>query len=272
MKALNVARTAHSTNPPNYTLCVESSTLAINLATNSEELRLMRADCQLGLKEYDSTVGDLSRAATLSPDLSPHLLIRLSLISSLFLDHGLEIPTDSLVSLKRCLSSDPESKVCRKALKSLKKLEKELNKLRNWLESSRFGEVVLMIKGSGGKDGLIANLENLIKDYQAPLSTSIPAALPSIPALDMDSPVLRILYSTLCKAYIQLNQSKKYGEACEAILKRDPEDLWGLVGRGEKLMAEGNWEEAVRALDAAFEKTGKTDRDVSRFSIDGFSS
>ena len=194
------------------------------------------------------------------------MLIRLSLISSLFLDHGLEIPTDSLVSLKRCLNSDPESKVCRKALKSLKKVEKELNKLRNWLESSRWGEVVLIIKGSAGKGGIIADLEALIADYQVPFSSSPNSSpLPSARGLDFDSPVLRILYSTVCKAYIQLNQSRKLAETCEDILKRDPEDLWGLVGKGEKAMAAGEWEEAVRALDAAFEKTGKADRDVRLF-------
>ena len=39
--------------------------------------------------------------------------------------------------------------------------------------------------------------------------------------------------------------------------------MWGLVGRGDKLMTEENWEEAVQALSAAFEATGRSDREVS---------
>lgn len=235
------------------------------MSPNSEELRLIRAECQLLSHEWDSTVGDLSRAAALSPALSPHLLIRLSLISGLFLDQGLEIPVDSLASLKRCLSSDPESKVCRVAFKAMKSLEKELAKLRNWIESGRWGEATLVLKGTGGVGGAINNLEALIARYQSPLpGSSTPSPLPSSPTLAYNSPLLTSLYSTLCRAYVTLNQHRRSSEACEEVLKRNPDDLWGMVGRGERLMSEENWEEAVRVLNDAFEKTGRADRDVSR--------
>ena len=204
-------------------------------------------------------MGDLSRAAALSPALSAHLLIRLSLISGLFLDNGMEIPTDSLSSLKRCLSSDPESKVCRVAFKALKAVEKDLAKLRNWVEGGRWTEAAIVLRGSGGVGGLIDTVEALIAGYQDGSAT---APLPTMAKLDSYSPLVTILYSTLCRAYVTLNQSKKMDAACAKILARDEGDLWGLVGKGEKLMVEENWEEAVRVFNDAFEKTGKSDRDV----------
>lgn len=214
----------------------------------------------MALREWDSTVGDLSRAAALSPALPAHLLIRLSLISGLFLDNGLEIPVDSLSSLKRCLSSDPESKVCRVAFKALKAIEKDLAKLRNWVEAGRWAEATIVLRGSGGVGGLIDTVEALIGGYQDGTAT---APLPTMAKLDSHSPLVTILYSTLCRAYVTLNVSKKMEVACANILARDGEDIWGLVGKGEKLMAEEDWEEAVRVFNDAFEKTGKNDRDVS---------
>jgi len=45
------------------------------------------------------------------------------------------------------------------------------------------------------------------------------------------------------------------------------EDVDGLVGRGEKLMKDENWEEAVRVLDRAFEASGRSSQDVSRVAL-----
>lgn len=264
---LNVARNALSPKSHDPDLCIASTTEALVLAPHSEELRLLRSECHLRKAEWEASVGDLSRASTLSPNLSPHLLVRLSLVSSLFLEHGLEIPAESWASLKRCISSDPESKPCRAGLKTLKKLEKDLAKLRNWMEGGRWGETSLVLAGQGGAGGLIERVRDIIVEYQSSLS-SLPSRAAPLPTfeepLEKLSPLVDALVSALCRAHVTLNLSKKAAKSCEECLERNPEDLWGLTGLGERLMTEENWEEAVRVLSTAFEQTGRSDRSVSQ--------
>lgn len=262
---LNIARQAINAKPPNHAQCIASTTAALVVAPNSEELRLLRAECHMQRAEWDATVGDLSRAAALAPNLAPYLLVRLSLVSSLFLDHGLAIPAESWASLKRCIAGDPESKPCRGGLKNLKKLEKELAKLRNWIASNRWTEANVILSGRGAEEGLIEQVRKVISEYQQRLPTSPdqPAPLPTFATpLERASPLIDGLLSTLCHAHIMSNQMKKSEKSCEEILSRKGDDLWGLVGRGEKLIVEEDFEEAVRVLNSAFEQSGRSDRDV----------
>lgn len=245
--------------------CVASTSAAITVAPNSEELRLLRAECYMLSREWDSTVGDLSRASALSPSLPPYLLLRISLVSALFLDHGREVPADALMPVKRCLSSDPDSKPCRGAFKSLKALEKELAKLRNWVDSGRWTEAAVVLAGSSKSEGVIKTIKSLISTYQKPLPThrDAPAPLPSDSHLADTSPLLGRVLSDLCHAYVSLGQTRKAAAACEEVLRINPEDVWGLVGRSEKLLADESWQEAVNVLSSAFEATGRSDRAVS---------
>ena len=183
---LKVVRKALASKPPNYDLCLSSATTALTLSPNSEELRLLRAECYLQTQDWDSTVGDLSRAAALSPSLPPHLLLRVALVSALLLDNGLSISPDALLPLKRCLSADPDSKACRGAFKALKKIEKDLSKLRNWVDGVRWGEAALTIAGSSTSSGVLSTLRALLESYQSPLpsSPSFPAPLPTSPTLE----------------------------------------------------------------------------------------
>ncbi|GAA5837567.1 hypothetical protein JCM3766R1_006847 [Sporobolomyces carnicolor] len=259
------ARKALAASPPNPDRCLASITSAINLSPQAEQLRILRAECALLAADYDSAVADLSRASAISPALPTHLQLRISLLSSLFLDHGLSIPPDSLLALKKCLNADPDSKPCRKAFKALKSTEKDLAKLRNWVDADRWTEVAVALAGTSAKDGLIKAVNSLIADHQGPLVSSDPSTspLPAISTLPRSSPILTALLSTLCHSYIALDSnSRKMTAACTEVLVHDPEDTWGLVGRAETLMKEEEWEEATRLLSDAFEKTGRSDREV----------
>lgn len=263
------ARKALSSSPRKLDRCLTSLTAAISFSPQSEQLRLLRAECALLASDYDFAVADLSRASAISPALPTHLQLRISLLSSLFLDHGLSIPSDSSLALKKCLAADPDSKPCRKLFKSLKSTEKDLAKLRNWLEADRWTEVAVALAGTSTKDGLITVVKGLIADHQKPLDPSDPTTspLPSTSNLSHSSPLLTSFLSTLCHSYLSLSStSRKTSAACTEVLIHNPEDTWGLVGRAESLMKEDgegeNWEEAVRLLSDAFERTGRSDRDV----------
>ncbi|GJN89854.1 hypothetical protein Rhopal_002843-T1 [Rhodotorula paludigena] len=264
-KELLAAEKARSATPPNLDRCLSSSSAALTVSPQALQLRLLRAECALLAHDFDAAIGDLSRASSLSPTLPQHLLVRIALLSAFFTDHGLSVPADTLLSLKRCLSADPDSKTCAKPLKALKNVEKDLSKLRNWVEAARWMEAAVTISGSSTKEGVLPTVRQLLETYQKPIARGAPADAAPLPLFEGDvaqfSPLLRDLTSTLCRAYVQLN-SRKAAQACEDALALDPEDTWGLVGRGDELMKKEEWEEAVRVLSAAFEATGRSDRAV----------
>lgn len=72
------------------------------------------------------------------------------------------------------------------------------------------------------------------------------------------------LYAMACKAAVGGNDLKKDRgiKWCEETLTIDPDNVDGLVGRGERLLNEEKWEEALRVLEHAFEKTGRSSQDV----------
>lgn len=203
----------------------------------------------------------------MSPTLPQHLLVRIALLSALFTDNGLSIPLETHASLKRCLAADPDSKTCAKPLKNLKKLEKELAQLRNWVDAGRWTEAAVTIAGGASREGLLPSVKSLLETYQEPIARGAPADEAPLPRAAGDahlahkSPLLQHLTSTLCRAYVSLD-SRKAASACREALAFDPEDTWGLVGRGDELLKREEYDEAVRVLSAAFEATGRSDRKV----------
>ncbi|GAA5870180.1 hypothetical protein JCM8547_006910 [Rhodosporidiobolus lusitaniae] len=264
---LKAAEKAFNASPPNLDRCLASSSAALTLSTNSLKLRLLRADCALLAHDFPSAIGDLTRASSLSPTLPAHLLVRIALLSSLFTDNGLSIPAETLLPLKRCLSADPDSKTCAKPLKALKNLEKDLARLRNWVDAGRWTEVVVTVAGSSTKQGLLPTVEQLLETYRSPISRTEKADGSPLPSLELDpllhnlSPLRQKLTSLLCRAYVSTG-SRKSTTACAAALELDPEDTWGLVGKGDGLMKNEEWEEAVRVFSAVFEATGRSDRAI----------
>ncbi|SGZ27612.1 BQ5605_C026g10141 [Microbotryum silenes-dioicae] len=253
-----------------WTQCVNSATTALQISPNSEELRLLRSHCYLHMNEFDSSVGDLSRAATLTSALPDWLMLRWSLVSAFLLDPSLgsgaarELNGEGLTAVKKCLNADPDSKACRKVFKLLKKMDREIaSKWKAPAEAGRWLEVTVVLNGSPASPGLIQQVKDLFETYAQPLTPNEQnAPLPSTPNLVNHSPLYRHALSDLCHGYLMISRTQKARSACEASLAVNPDDVWGLVGKGEKLLSEEKWDEAVQALSAAFEKTGQSDREV----------
>lgn len=247
--------------------CLSASSTALALATNSAPLRLVRAECQLLAGEYDSAIGDLSRASALLPSLAPHLLVRLSLLGGFFVtDSGISLGSEALGPLKRCLQGDPDSKTCSQPLRRLKKLDKALHQARNWLEAQRWGELAVAIAGGSTKQGLIADVKEVLVDYQAPLKSSPDAPAPLPAGAEQSSPLLTTLHAALCQAYVSLG-NRKANVACPTVLERDPKNKFALLNKGDQLLADEKWQEAVNVFSEAFEETGRSDRQVSSFAF-----
>lgn len=93
-----------------------------------------------------------------------------------------------------------------------------------------------------------------------------------LPLATKISPQRQVLVKALCKSYTRLTDvvkssteyKKQMEKWCEELLTLDgrKEDVDGLVGRAEVLIAKEEFEEAVRVLEKAFEISGRGDRDV----------
>lgn len=156
------------------------------------------------------------------------------------------------------MNGDPESRVCGKAFKKLKAVERELGKLRNWVDGGRWAEASLVLAGGSKTKGVIIDIRDLLSTYSD--GEILPPTL--TPSL---SPLLTTLLSTLCRSYISLGNTRKATVACEEVWEVNKEDLWGMVGKGEKEVQEENWQEGVNLLQKAFEMSGRSDRLVGFF-------
>jgi len=97
-----------------------------------------------------------------------------------------------------------------------------------------------------------------------------------LPLATKVSPQRQVLVKALCRSYTRLADAvkssaeykKQMEKWCEELLTLDgrKEDVDGLAGRAEALIAKQEFGEAVRALEKAFEISGRGDRDV-RISI-----
>ena len=141
-------------------------------------------------------------------------------------------------------------------------LEKDLSQVRNFIEGERWRPALELLdpKASSSseekptKAGLIARVKDLIIQSTA--------GDPDLPSSDQNSELLKNLYGWTCKAYTSTSSTRLAAPFCTEVLVRDPENIDGLVGVGEKALKEEDYEAAVRYLNTAFEKSGRSDRSI----------
>ncbi|KAK4685242.1 hypothetical protein P7C73_g4911, partial [Tremellales sp. Uapishka_1] len=240
------ANVAHkAARDKSWTVCVERATGALEVGPNSADLRDLRVKCSIELGDVDAVYGDLSRLASLNPS-TLSLPLRLSNIAYFMLAS----PT-AMNHIKQCLHYDPDSKPCKVVHKLLRQLDKETAKARNFVEGGTFRQAIKVLDG---EEGLLAKFE------QALLSADLP---------DQFQPKKKSLarlqlYAMACKAAVGAGDfTKSKGmKWCDETLAMDPENIDALVGKGEKMLKDENWEDAVRTFDKAFDLGGKSSQDV----------
>lgn len=170
----------------------------------------------------------------------------------------LEPSAQALQTLKQCLHFDPDSKPCRTAHRMLKALEKDFAKLDQLEHSSSWASLIRLVAGTQDSEGFAAKFD---RELDAATSAS-PLKLPQNIIPRKRSPRRLRIYATICKAYVKNNQVTKGGRWCEETLKIDDRNLEGLIARGDAKLKAEEWEDAVRAFEAAFEASGRSDREV----------
>jgi len=277
-----------------WNACVDSASQALRIASHSVEIRTWRAECALAAGDVESSVGDLTRLSHLLPP-STQLLTRIFRLSYFLLQ-----PSPApLNTLKQCLHYDPDSKPCLSLRRMLKSFEKGFKQLDELLGKEDWkGIVKLLVGPGGGKNGDLAKkweeamLEHVGQEKEVlPLvpPTLLQASIPQpsatgstkkapkqpvipLPLASKISPHRQTLVRALCKSYTRLADVVKSSAEYKAQMERwcdelltlqdCNEDVDGLVGRGEALLAKEEWEDAVRVLDKAFEASGRGDRDI----------
>ena len=139
--------------------------------------------------------------------------------------------------------------------KLLRSLEKEMAKARNYVDSSQWRQATSLFDGA---DGLLAR-------FDAALDVSIKDGYLSSKFDPRKKSQSRLqLYAMACKAAVGASDlgKSKGGKWCDVTLEMDGENPDALVGKGERLLKEESWDEAVRTFERAFEATGRSSQDV----------
>lgn len=164
----------------------------------------------------------------------------------------------ALQILKQCLHFDPDSKPCRIAHRNLKVLEKDFTKLDQLEHSSSWASLIRLLAGTQDSEGFAAKFDKELDEATSPLTLKLPQII--IPR--KRSPRRLRIYSSICRAHVKSNQLAKGEKWCEEVLKIDDRNLDGLIARGETKLKAEEWEDAVRAFEAAFEASGRNDHEV----------
>ncbi|KAJ4473177.1 hypothetical protein J3R30DRAFT_3515364 [Lentinula aciculospora] len=282
-----------------WTACAEScSSIIRDTASHSIEVRIMRAECQLAAGDVEGSVGDLTRLAVLlPPSASMELQVRIWRLSYFLLSptHGEDGSTSAaaLAPLKSCLHYDPDSKICLPLHRLAKALEKSFAKVEEALQKEDWrGAVNLLTESGKGKEkDLWGRYEQAMKEHTTrehllgkdAHESASKLKEPPIPLPDpfTHSPRRQILLRALCKSYTAIGTVTALRNAdkwCSMLLEMDgcSEDVDAFMGRAEYLLSteddvdssgasssgDGNWDEAIRLLEKAFEASGRSNRDI----------
>ncbi|KAK0570254.1 hypothetical protein OC861_000205 [Tilletia horrida] len=244
--------------------CIESATSILEVAPKLLEARQRRAECALASGDLESAMGDWTRIATLSS--STELYLRLASLSFYIAPDSREA---AILQLKTCLNSDPDNRLCARMHKKLKATEKALKKARNFADAGSWRPVLSALKGPKvGGPTLLQEIEDAIKADMADPAPESSLSGPIIPKALRDplgrSALLLELNKLHCKAHLNLDELKKGKPYCEYVLQKDADDVDALTARGESYLAEEKYEEAVRDLESAFEKSGRQDANIHK--------
>ncbi len=117
-------------------------------------------------------------------------------------------------------------------------------------------------EGKDDGDGLLFKVKSLIKTST---TTNPPLLPPTFQPLTHSTLLLSLLHQA-CKSSVQIASIPGMRKYCNEVLELPGggDDLDALMGRGEVLMNEEKWDMAVGVLNDAFEKSGRSSKEVGR--------
>lgn len=167
--------------------------------------------------------------------------------------------------MKQALHFDPDSAPHRRVHKLVRSVEKQVAQARNFVEGGNHREAIKVLLGTGSGSG--SSPGGLIALVKESISTATPSFIPASFTPLTSSQLLLELYRLSLKSFLALElkntaELEKYADLVLSMRGGDG-DIDALTARGEVFEKKEMWEEAVRAYNEAFEKSGRSSRDVS---------
>ncbi|PWI72572.1 DnaJ and TPR domain protein [Purpureocillium lilacinum] len=217
--------------------CVIQAGVAILVASRAPSLRELRARCRFERGEVEEGMGDLQHVLHLRPgDTNPHLLISATTFYGLGdFDHG-------LAQIRKCLHSDPDSKVCKKLHRQQKAVQKSYSKAEAQINRGQTTTAGRSLVGTAEEPGLVSIIRDQVEDLRK--EGRIP---PKARAR-----LYEMAVEMTCQAYSESNH-KDAAKYCEEALELDADSFWGLMHKGKALLKKEEFEAAIRTLEKAAE-------------------
>jgi DnaJ family protein C protein 3 len=219
--------------------CITHAGTAIVVAGGAYDIRKTRARCRFEKGEVIEGISDLQHLLQINTgDIEPHLQ------SSAMAFYSLGETEKGLKHIAQCLQSDPDSKACIKLRRREKNLEKDLKKVRSYIEKRQYATASkLLIDRGEDEPGLLKEVKQDFQDYldQGYIYKNSPQGL------------YKDLVETTCEAYVEMGNLKKGAPYCNEALQLNPESLYGLIHKGQLQLEADEFEDAVRTLEQAKE-------------------
>jgi DnaJ family protein C protein 3 len=238
--------------------CVNQLDVAVQVATRSLALRQMRAKCRFESGRLQGGVGDLMHVLQMKPgDTGPH--IKIAAINF----YALGQRPEAMAQLRKCLHSDPDSKVCKKLLKEMKATDKKLLKVEEALGRSQPMTAVRQLVPTADQDGLIKEVKDRVEAFRE--DGTIPKSAENALATrlvemacqayyDVSRTLLPSVFIVSKMANRQLQaSSKKAKEYCEESLQMDENSFYGLLYKAKVQLEAEEFEASMNTLQKAAE-------------------
>jgi len=142
----------------NWEECVKHADDAILTANRALALRELRARCAFERGAMERGIGDLQHILQMKPgDTAPH--VKISAIQF----YALGEMQDGMASIRKCLHSDPDSKMCRRLLKDEKMVEKVAQKVTKAVEKNQYMTAVRQLVPTADGEGLIKEVKDQVQ-------------------------------------------------------------------------------------------------------------
>ncbi|KAK0387115.1 hypothetical protein NLU13_5428 [Sarocladium strictum] len=217
--------------------CVNQAGAAIVIASRAPKLRELRGKCRFERGELEEGMADMQHLLQMKPgDTTPHVVISATAF------YGLGDMALGLGQIKKCLHSDPDSKLCKKLHKQEKAVLKAVNKAQGQLEKGQSTSAGRTLMGTGDEIGLVASIREqsdaLRKAGHIPTS-----ALPGL--------YNKVIEMT-CHAYSESNH-RDVDKYCTEALQNNANSFWGLLHKGKAQLRAENYEACISTLEQAKE-------------------
>ncbi|KAK2612148.1 Tetratricopeptide repeat and J domain-containing co-chaperone dnj1 [Conoideocrella luteorostrata] len=217
--------------------CISHAGIAILVASRAPSLRELRSRCRFERGEVEEGMGDLHHVLQLRPgNTDPHVLI------SAITFYGLADLDNGLSQIRKCLHSDPDSKVCKGLHKQQKRLQKAISKAESQLNRGQITTAGRALVGTADEPGLLANIREQIDELRET------GRIPTNSRIRLYENVVEMV----CQAYSESNH-KDAAKYCEEAIQADAESFWGLIHRAKSLLKREEYEAAIQTLEKAAE-------------------